>query len=70
MDRYHGYATVLHNDISETDPEMADLIKEESTRQRRCLNLVASENLVSRAVMHATGSILTNKYADGKAGSR
>ncbi|MEX6430967.1 serine hydroxymethyltransferase, partial [Ferrimicrobium acidiphilum] len=47
------------------DPEVARLIEEEEQRQRSTLQLIASENFTSRAVMEATGSVLTNKYAEG-----
>lgn len=47
------------------DPEIAEILKEESNRQQDSLNLIASENLVSRAVLEAQGSVLTNKYAEG-----
>ena len=56
----------LHN----TDPEIADLIKEEIARQNKHLELIASENWVSPAVMSAMGSVLTNKYAEGYPGHR
>ncbi|MCR4593800.1 MAG: serine hydroxymethyltransferase [Clostridiales bacterium] len=51
--------------ISEYDPTVSSAMKEELDRQRRNLELIASENLVSPAVMAAMGSILTNKYAEG-----
>jgi glycine hydroxymethyltransferase len=47
------------------DPELAELIKREEARQRTTLQLIASENFTSRAVLEATGSVLTNKYAEG-----
>lgn len=48
-----------------TDPDLASIISEEVTRQQESLNMIASENLVSRAVLEAQGSVLTNKYAEG-----
>ncbi len=51
--------------ISSTDPEIAKIIEQETDRQEYELNLIASENIASPAVMEAQGSILTNKYAEG-----
>ena len=51
--------------LSEADPEIAAAIKGELGRQRHEIELIASENIVSRAVMEAQGSVLTNKYAEG-----
>ncbi len=48
-----------------TDPEIAAIIEKEAQRQENGLELIASENIVSRAVMEAQGSVLTNKYAEG-----
>src|SRR5690242_84755 len=56
--------------LGETDPEIADAIKHEVQRQNDGLELIASENFVSRAVMEAAGSVLTNKYAEGYPGKR
>ncbi|MSQ00494.1 MAG: serine hydroxymethyltransferase [Myxococcales bacterium] len=52
------------------DPEIYDLIVRERARQRHDLELIASENYVSQAVMEATGTVLTNKYAEGLPGKR
>jgi glycine hydroxymethyltransferase len=52
------------------DPEVARLLGEEAARQSTCLQLIASENFTSTAVLAATGSILTNKYAEGYPGRR
>lgn len=52
------------------DPEIADAIGKEEERQARKLELIASENFVSRAVMAAQGSVMTNKYAEGYPGKR
>src|SRR5258705_10089860 len=56
--------------LAETDPEIADAIKHEIHRQNDGLELIASENFVSRAVLEAAGSVLTNKYAEGYPGKR
>ncbi len=56
--------------IEETDPQLAAAIAHEQTRQQEQIELIASENIVSRAVLEAQGSILTNKYAEGYPGKR
>jgi glycine hydroxymethyltransferase len=56
--------------LSKTDPEIADIIEKERLRQFNGLELIASENLVSRAVLEAMGSVMTNKYAEGYPGKR
>ena len=56
--------------VAETDPELASAIGKELTRQRDKIELIASENIVSRAVLEAQGSVLTNKYAEGYPGRR
>ncbi len=56
--------------LIDVDPEIAKAIREETERQRRNLELIASENFVSRAVLEAVGSVLTNKYAEGYPGRR
>lgn len=56
--------------IEKIDPELYEAIKREAERQEYKLNLIASENYASRAVMEAQGSILTNKYAEGYSGKR
>jgi glycine hydroxymethyltransferase len=56
--------------LAETDPEVAEAIRLELGRQRDEIELIASENLVSRAVLEAQGSVLTNKYAEGLPGRR
>ena len=58
------------DDIRNTDPQIAELILAEEARQSSHLELIASENWVSKAVMSAMGSILTNKYAEGYPGKR
>ena len=56
--------------LAEADPEIADVIGKELGRQRDEIELIASENIVSRAVLEAQGSVLTNKYAEGYPGKR
>lgn len=56
--------------LQETDPQIADLIRKERHRQESTLELIASENHVSAAVMEAAGTVLTNKYAEGYPGKR
>jgi len=56
--------------IEEVDPEIAEVIRLEIEKQEKKINLIASENYASRAVMEAQGSVLTNKYAEGYSGKR
>jgi glycine hydroxymethyltransferase len=56
--------------LAETDPEIAGAIKDEVQRQNSGLELIASENFVSQAVLQAAGSVMTNKYAEGYPGKR
>lgn len=56
--------------LSDTDPEIFNLIEKERMRQINGLELIASENVVSKAVLEAVGSIMTNKYAEGYPGKR
>src|SRR5919206_1659901 len=56
--------------LAETDPEIAEAIQNERHRQNSGLELIASENFVSRAVLEAAGSVMTNKYAEGYPGRR
>ncbi|MEE2640158.1 MAG: serine hydroxymethyltransferase [Planctomycetota bacterium] len=58
------------NSLEQQDPEVFSVISEEAQRQRAGLELIASENYTSRAIMEATGSVLTNKYAEGYPGRR
>jgi len=60
----------LDRDLAAVDPETAHWIREEERRQNQHLELIASENWVSRAVREAQGSVLTNKYAEGYPGKR
>ncbi|MDE6977765.1 MAG: serine hydroxymethyltransferase, partial [Lachnospiraceae bacterium] len=57
-------------DIRNVDPQIAQAIEQEQERQSSHIELIASENWVSRAVMAAMGSPLTNKYAEGYPGKR
>src|SRR6516164_872723 len=56
--------------ISEVDPQVAEAIANEERRQHEGLELIASENFVSEAVLEAAGSVFTNKYAEGYPGKR
>jgi len=56
--------------LAEADPEIAEAIKNELHRQNSGLELIASENFVSRAILEAAGSVFTNKYAEGYPGKR
>ncbi|SFK02878.1 serine hydroxymethyltransferase [Methylocapsa palsarum] len=56
--------------LTQTDPEMAKAVEQELGRQQHEIELIASENIVSKAVLEAQGSILTNKYAEGYPGRR
>ena len=58
------------NALEQYDPQIYELIRQERARQSGCLRLIPSENYVSRAVMLASGSCLTNKYAEGYPGKR
>ncbi len=64
------YPTFFTDDLATTDPELAAAIKGELGRQQHEIELIASENIVSRAVMEAQGSVMTNKYAEGYPGRR
>jgi len=63
-------ATFFAATLAETDPELSQSIEAELHRQRHQIELIASENIVSRAVLDAQGSVLTNKYAEGYPGRR
>ena len=58
------------DEIKKVDPEIADAIQAENDRQNSHIELIASENVVSKAVLAAMGSQLTNKYAEGYPGKR
>jgi glycine hydroxymethyltransferase len=61
---------VIDEAIRADDPELFDIVERERDRQNTTLQLIASENFTSRAVMAATGSVLTNKYSEGYPGKR
>ncbi len=60
----------MYRSLSETDPQIAAAIDNETRRQHEGLELIASENFVSEAVLEAAGSVFTNKYAEGYPGKR
>lgn len=62
--------TFFSNTVALTDPEIATAIQHELERQQSQIELIASENIVSQAVLEAQGSIMTNKYAEGYSGRR
>lgn len=64
------HSSFFHDPVAKTDPAVADAIAAELGRQRDEIELIASENIVSRAVLEAQGSIMTNKYAEGYPGRR
>ena len=61
---------MINSSLKQTDPDIYSVINKELERQQYNLELIASENAVSRAVMEACGSVLTNKYAEGYPGKR
>jgi glycine hydroxymethyltransferase len=65
-----GHDAFFSATLAESDPEIADAIRNELGRQRHEIELIASENIVSRAVLEAQGSVMTNKYAEGYPGKR
>ncbi len=70
MNAPHRDAGFFHEALAARDPEIADAIRRELGRQRDEIELIASENIVSRAVLEAQGSVMTNKYAEGYPGRR
>jgi len=62
--------STFNSPLSEVDPEIAAVLDAELNRQRNFLEMIASENFVSRGVLQAQGSVLTNKYAEGYPGKR
>ena len=56
--------------LAQSDPDLASAINQELVRQQDQIEMIASENIVSRAVLEAQGSVLTNKYAEGYSGKR
>ena len=61
---------LMQRSLAETDPEIAQAIRDEARRQADGLELIASENFVSGAILEAAGSVMTNKYAEGYPGKR
>ena len=61
---------MLYQHVKETDPKLYDSLMGELNRQQNKLEMIASENFVSQAVLEAAGSVLTNKYAEGYPGRR
>jgi len=66
----NAHADFFRAGVNEADPELFDSIERELGRQRDQIELIASENIVSKAVLEAQGSVLTNKYAEGYPGRR
>ena len=64
------YKSFFENSLSNTDPDIYKAITDELNRQQNHIELIASENIVSQAVLEAQGSVLTNKYAEGYSGKR
>lgn len=63
-------SAIRHRSLLESDPDLANLVSQEEQRQQEHIELIASENFASRAVMEAQGTVLTNKYAEGLPGKR
>ena len=64
------YKSFFEDSLSKTDPDLYKAINDELQRQQEHIELIASENIVSQAVLEAQGSVLTNKYAEGYSGKR
>ena len=64
------YKSFFEDSLSQTDPDLFKAINDELQRQQEHIELIASENIVSQAVLEAQGSVLTNKYAEGYSGKR
>jgi len=60
----------LNSPLKDVDPEVFDIIENEKVRQKRCINLIASENFAPKAVLEAVGSVMVNKYSEGYPGAR
>ena len=65
-----SYEDFFEKSLSDTDPDLFKAISDELKRQQNHIELIASENIVSKAVLEAQGSVLTNKYAEGYPGKR
>lgn len=70
QDTYPYHAGTMHSFLQASDPELATIVEAELGRQRDGLEMIASENFVSPAVLEAMGSVLTNKYSEGYPGKR
>ena len=70
LQKMSGNAKILHQNLSELDPELMGLIKKEKQRQLRGLEMIASENFTSLAVLQCLSSCLHNKYSEGMPGQR
>ncbi|HEX6001904.1 MAG TPA: serine hydroxymethyltransferase, partial [Hyphomicrobiaceae bacterium] len=68
--RREAQASFFTASVAESDPDVSAAIGRELQRQQHEIELIASENIVSRAVLEAAGSVLTNKYAEGYPGHR
>ena len=66
----HRWPGFFQASLAEVDPDLAAAVRAELGRQQHEIELIASENIVSRAVLEAQGSVLTNKYAEGYPGKR
>lgn len=65
-----GSAKILHANLWDSDPELMDLVRKEKQRQLRGLEMIASENFTSMAVLQCLSSCLHNKYSEGLPGQR
>ena len=65
-----SYEDFFEKSLSKSDPDLFKAINDELIRQQTHIELIASENIVSQAVLEAQGSVLTNKYAEGYPGKR
>ena len=65
-----NYQDFFEKSLSKSDPDLFKAINDELIRQQNHIELIASENIVSQAVLEAQGSVLTNKYAEGYPGKR
>ena len=65
-----NYKDFFEKSLSKSDPDLFKAINDELIRQQNHIELIASENIVSQAVLEAQGSVLTNKYAEGYPGKR
>lgn len=66
----HSLSKMLSGSLKDVDPEMFSIIENEKKRQVEWLNLIASENYTSQAVLDALGSVMQNKYSEGYPGAR